>query len=238
MLILSDFKMNRFQLANIFLLALAMAIILNLLFLDWQIVELKNQIIPVDQAPKPTPSTNPAAVSALTPTGQVESVAASQCPQACSFEANRLKLQLEQLSQNFKTHEHEKTSIPTARQTLAKELTVNFGSGQTSSKDWENIPGLNAYINSLSYPNIKSIQFETSLRILHAQGDVQIRLRNLTDQRFVFNSEMTATNAPNSTLQQTQINLDSGNKLYQVQARSTWGSTAFIDSARIKIVLQ
>jgi hypothetical protein len=122
--------------------------------------------------------------------------------------------------------------------TSVKEVFIPFGSGSTKATDWEDIPGMNAMINSNNYTTIKSVTFEISLRIPTANGLVYARLYNVTDKHPVWFSEL-SSEGPTSMLKKSpNIALDSGDKLYQVQMKNSMQTQSIADSARIKIVLQ
>lgn len=120
----------------------------------------------------------------------------------------------------------------------AREFIIQFGAGKTLSKDWEDIPGLNANIDSTNYRKIKSVQFEASMRIPTANGQMYVRLFNKTDGHPVWFSEVTTESATSVLKQSPNITLDSGNKLYQVQVRTSLSFESILDSSRIKIVLE
>lgn len=121
---------------------------------------------------------------------------------------------------------------------LAKEFIIPFGSGKTQAKDWEDTAGLNAYIDSTNYQRIKSVKFEAAMRIPTANGTVFARLFNKTDGHPVWYSEVSVEGNTSALKQSQNISLDSGNKLYQVQMKTTLGYESLLDSSRIKIVLE
>ena len=125
----------------------------------------------------------------------------------------------------------------TSASSSVNEITIPLGSGETNSKEWTDIPGMNAYIDTKRYSSISSVRFEAVLRIPNAQGWVHARLYNKTDDRPVWNSEVISETDKSLLKQSEPITLDAGNKLYQVQLKSTIGVQALIDSGRIKIQL-
>ena len=134
--------------------------------------------------------------------------------------------------------------VPAAQSTTttasvgAKEVYVPLGSGSSQSRDWEDVPGMAAYIDSSAYSNMNYIQFEGSLRIPSGVGRVYARVYNKTDGNFVWSSEVTTETDTAYIFQSEHMALASGNKLYQIQLKSTVGALALIESARIKIVLK
>ena len=130
-----------------------------------------------------------------------------------------------------------KQQTTTSSSSSINEVTIPLGSGETNSKEWTDIPGMNAYIDTKRYSSISSVRFEAVLRIPNAQGWVHARLYNKTDDRPVWNSEVISETDKSLLKQSEPITLDAGNKLYQVQLKSTIGVQALIDSGRIKIQL-
>lgn len=124
-------------------------------------------------------------------------------------------------------------------QILVKEYFVPFGSGQGTSTEWTTIPGLQAYVDSNSYPNISQITFEATVRVPTANQTVSLRLFNSTDGHPVWFSDLNfAGNADGAFLASQKISLDPGNKLYVVQMKTQLGSTGLIDQARMHITLR
>ena len=120
----------------------------------------------------------------------------------------------------------------------AKEVFVPLGSGSSQSRDYEDVPGMAAYIDSSAYSTIDYVRFEGSLRIPSGVGRVYTRVYNKTDGNFVWSSEVTTETDKTYIFQSDHMSLASGNKLYQILLKSTVGALALIESARIKIVLK
>lgn len=131
------------------------------------------------------------------------------------------------------------TKSPTvALAKTAQEFYIPFGSGQTLSNEWEDVPGLSAYIDSTKYGTIKTVTFEASMRIPAANGRVYAQLFNVTDKHPVWFSEVSMEgNTPQLVVSQP-ITLDSGNKLYKVQMKTTLKYLSILDSARVHIITE
>lgn len=117
----------------------------------------------------------------------------------------------------------------------AREYSIILGQGSSDSKEWEDVPGVNAYINTNNYSNISAVIFEVALRIPTANDEVYARLYNATDKTAIYSSELTTNNKDSTILQANDISLSSGNKLYQLQMKTRFGRESLADSARIKI---
>lgn len=131
------------------------------------------------------------------------------------------------------------TANPTTiiNQTIgAKEIFIPVGQGQVTATDWTNIPGAVVYIDSTKYTNVKQVVFEASLQSPNNQI-ISVRLYNMTDNHPVWYSEM-STNGTSQFLTSQPIQLDNGNKLYQVQMKSQLQYAAIVDQARIHITLE
>lgn len=116
-----------------------------------------------------------------------------------------------------------------------KEYFIPLGSGSTQNNQWEDIPGVEAYIDTNSYSQIQTVYFEVSMGIPTKNGVVSARLYNVTDKHPVWFSEV-STDSDTSKLVATQIKLDPGNKQYRVQMKTTLSYTSVLDFARVKII--
>lgn len=130
------------------------------------------------------------------------------------------------------------TSIPSSSSPQVKEYFVPLGSGSTSAADWTDVAGMSATIDSANYSKIKSVIFQISLRIPTANGTVYARLFNKTDQHPVWYSDVSSEGPVSTTKQASNIVLDTGSKVYQVQMKNTLQYQSIADSAQIKVILQ
>jgi hypothetical protein len=138
----------------------------------------------------------------------------SVCPQACIARIN-------QISGN---------SI-----NVSKEYFVPLGSGSSASTEWVDVPGAASTINTASYGRIKSVIFESTTAIPSGGHRIWIRLYNATDKHPVWYSEMTTDQSIATLLTSSQITLDKGNKLYQVQMKQQLPNAANLVQSRVKI---
>lgn len=131
------------------------------------------------------------------------------------------------------------SSSQTVGVSQTKSYYVPFGSGSGSSVDWQDVPGLQASIDSNSYGNIKSVVFEASLHIPTGNETASVRLYNATDGHPVWNSEINFNGNVNSVLLVSSgVSLDNGNKLYKVQLKTQLQFTAILDQSRLHITTQ
>jgi hypothetical protein len=170
----------------------------------------------------------------LSPTSAPASLA---CPISCLKEITNIKRVVSRITPSAK-REVKETETKVSTETSIKEYSIFLGSGSTKSDSWEDIDGLNAYIDSNNYKDIKSVVFEASLRIPTANGTVYARVYNKTDGQAIWSSEISTTSDKSTFLRSGNINLGNGNKLYQVQMKTTMKFESLIDSARLKIVLK
>ena len=126
-----------------------------------------------------------------------------------------------------------KTTVDAVSQT--KEFFVPFGSGSNATSDWEDVPGLKAYIDSTKYSSIKTVVLEASVRIPTGNEKAYVRLFNETDKHPVWFSDVSLEGGTAQLLVSSPITLDSGNKLYKVQMKTSLKFNAILDQARIHI---
>lgn len=127
------------------------------------------------------------------------------------------------------------TQIPIST-SLVKEFFVPFGTGSNASDDWQDLAGLKATINQANYGSIKTVVFEASVRIPTGNETAYVRLFNATDKHPVWFSDVSLDGGTPQLLISKPITLDSGNKTYQVQMKTSLKFQAFLDQARLHII--
>ena len=171
---------------------------LNLIYIDVLLVEGSNKETIVQ---KFTNIINPS------PTENKAAVPLDICPQSC----------LSQIRQAIVNKPNVVTPTPSpivlplqnTNSSQTKEYYVPFGSGSGSSADWQDVPGLQASIDSSSYGSIKSVIFEASLHVPNGNQNASVRLYNATDNHPVWNSQIDFTGSTQSVFLTSQsISLD------------------------------
>jgi hypothetical protein len=129
------------------------------------------------------------------------------------------------------------TAIPTPQiqVSLVKEFFVPFGIGSNSSDDWQDVAGLSVTIDPQNYGSIKTVVFEATVRIPTGNETAYVRLYNITDKHPVWFSDVSLDGGSAKLLVSKPITLDSGNKTYQVQMKTSLKSPAFLDQSRLHI---
>ncbi|MBP9699903.1 hypothetical protein KBD71_01320 [Candidatus Woesebacteria bacterium] len=128
------------------------------------------------------------------------------------------------------------TPTPSPTPIRSIETYVPLGGGKTSLDQWEDLKGIEGYINTESYPPITNVYFEVALRIPTKNGKVSARLYNVTDNHPVWNSEVSTENETSTFIGSRSLQLDPGNKLYRVQLKTTLRYESILDFSRIKII--
>lgn len=171
----------------------------------------------------------PIATLQTKPSQNIIQETSQMCPAAC----------LDQIYEA--TASAKKSPTPTVTKTVVsnlsqtKEFFVPFGSGSNAASDWEDVPGLKSYIDSTKYSSIKTVVFEASVRIPTGNEKAYVRLFNETDKHPVWFSDVSLEGGIAQLLVSNPITLDSGNKLYKVQMKTSLKFTAILDQARIHI---
>ena len=165
----------------------------------------------------------------------------STCSSACISKINEAASSIKNQVQSGITLTITPTSMKTQSQpqtpsSVAKEYYIPFGSGFGSSSDWQDVPGLQAYVDSSNYPNIKSVIFEASLHVPTGNETASVRLYNATDNHPVWSSQIDFNGNTSSVyLTSSSFSLDSGNKLYKVQMLTQLQFQAVLDQSRLHI---
>lgn len=126
----------------------------------------------------------------------------------------------------------------TAQTTAAKQapLYIPVGSGQVSFADqnWTSLGTYQVQIDTGQYSGYKSMQLEVNLRLNQPGGAVYARLYNSSDNSAI-SSEVSSPSTSSTLITSATFTLPSGQKTYILQAKSSAGTQAFIETARIKV---
>lgn len=205
-------------------LILLIFILLNLAFLDWQILR-KREVQPAEVRLQQYKSEEkPERELSI----REEILTAGFCPSTC----------LDLIKQA--TASAGPVSAPAAPiiRFPTKEIYIPLGTGSVESFVWTDLSGVEAYLDPANYGKIKQVTFEASLRIPTANGRVFARLYNVNDELGIYESEVSAEGDKGTRVESKPIPLSSGNKLYRVQMKTSMDYTGVLDMARIKVVLE
>ncbi len=154
----------------------------------------------------------------------------TSCPQSCLIQIHQATAAV------VTTPTTATTNTTTSSSSQAQEIYITIGSGTNSTDDWEDISGLQVYVDSTKYGRINSVLFEASVHIPTLNEWANVRLFNVTDKHPVWFSEVFFPGGSPATLLVSQpITLDQGNKLYKVQMKTQLKYQAFLDQSRIHI---
>ncbi len=119
-----------------------------------------------------------------------------------------------------------------------REFFVPFGSGSGSAKEWSDVEGLSATINTSNYARMKTVTFEVAIRIPTGNQTAYARLFNVTDKHPVWFSDVSVEGGKALLVISQPLSLDSGSKTYQVQLKNSLGYLSYIDQSRLRIITQ
>lgn len=111
------------------------------------------------------------------------------------------------------------------------------GSSSTSNTDWTDISGSDFYFNKTDYPGTTSVSWEVSLHSFLGGNKVYSRLYDVTNKRAVDGGELSTDSSSSILVRSGNLTIWSGNNLYRIQAKSSSGTPANLDSPRLKITL-
>lgn len=112
------------------------------------------------------------------------------------------------------------------------------GSGSTDDGRWEDISGMEVYIDKSKYPKNTSFYFEASLKVKDGNGEAHARLFNVTTNTGVDYSEITSIGGEFKRAASGKINISSGNNLYRVQMFSTTQYEVYIEGPKVKVMVE
>ncbi len=205
----------------------AIAVVANLLLLNYTIFKLLPARL----------ESSPAKVeSSATPVAQSNDSCGLACQQALQFALKQVDQKIATLSGKVATSSSQPIAAkPILPAQTTKESFIPMGTGSTSKADWEDVAGSDVYVNTSNYPNTKETYFEVSMHIPTKNGVMSARLYNVTDKHPVWYSDV-STDQDVSTFVASKITLDSGNKQYRIQLKTSLAYLSLLDSARMKIV--
>ena len=158
---------------------------------------------------------------------------ADVCPSACVQEFERISTTSAAQVQ-IKPSAAPVIQKQTAEITTPRIVYIPLGIGSTTSNEWEDIAGAEAWVNTNDYSKNPTVYFEAGIRV-SPNGEVYARLYNVTDKHPVWNSEVKTSSGKSVTVESQNIFFDAGKKLYRVQIKSTLQYPANLDSSRIRI---
>lgn len=132
------------------------------------------------------------------------------------------------------------TTVPSQNRSSStvKEFYVSLGSGFNSTDDFADVQGAAVYIDTAKYGKIKKVIFEATLHIPTGNEKAYARLFNATDKHPVWFSEVSLEGGAPKLLSSDPITLDEGNKLYQVQMKTSLKYQANLTQARLHIIIE
>lgn len=202
------------------LIVLLVLIFANLLFLNFQFARLSS-----------ISSTKPSSSKSLVESS-TQVVGSAMCPATCILEIKKSTASAVVTTQT--------QTVGVASGASPKEYYISLGTGSgytTSSTTWLSIPGASAYIDSASYPNIKTVTFEVSVSVPTGNEYVNVQLFNVTAGHPVWFSQVQFNSGGTSALLISKpMTLDTGNNLYQVQIQTQLQYTANILQSRVHVV--
>ncbi|OGY09590.1 MAG: hypothetical protein A2700_01045 [Candidatus Blackburnbacteria bacterium RIFCSPHIGHO2_01_FULL_44_64] len=127
-----------------------------------------------------------------------------------------------------------KNSLSTSETT--KTSSVSIGSTfSTRSADWTDVPG-QTEVDPGEYGASPAFYVDASVKIGNSNGEVKIRLFDITNGIAVSGSELSTVTSSYSNVSSSALLLWRGKNLYKIQIKSTIGEEAFVASAKIRVV--
>ena len=209
--------------AHFAILILLLLIAVNLLILDIKIFYPQN-ILLSETKTMPFPAVSN---EAQPPVYKIDN---SQCPVAC------LNLIGQATSGSNIGSPDQTAPIVSKQAAVAKEYFIPLGQGETSKNNWDDIIGTETVINPAVYGQIKETYFIASLKNPTKNGQVEVRLYNVTDNNVVYGSHVVMTNLTEQTITSEKFALPNSSKLLRAQLKSTLGYPVTLENARLKIL--
>lgn len=119
-----------------------------------------------------------------------------------------------------------------------REYFVTIATGSfNSTNEFKDVPGAQVTVDGSGYGTIQKAVFEATVNTPSGDQDVRLRLYNVTDDRPVWYSDLFFPSGSDTRFLVTQpITLEPGNRIYQVQMQTQYGTNVDLDVARIHIM--
>ena len=112
---------------------------------------------------------------------------------------------------------------------------IPLGSGgQMSDTNWATLSTFQISLDPAQYPGYTSMQLEVTMRLNQPGGTLYARLYNSSGGSAT-SSEVTTTSTTSKLVNSSNFTLATGTKTYVLQAKTSDGTPAFLDYARIKV---
>jgi hypothetical protein len=219
---------------KILVIGIGALIMINLLVLDFIWINQREE----GAIPKPSEAERPtAAIPSPTPTLSTSQITP---PEGCSKECSSyIDEKINQAISGLPTSAPQKTIVPAQSSSGSKVAYVTIGgSSSTNSTSWQDIPGTDFYFDLTDYPTATGVRWEISLRSYLAGNKVYARLYDVTNSRAVDYSELSSDSGTSILQRSVDLAIWRGNNLYRVQGKSSAGCEAYLDSPRLKVILE
>lgn len=216
------------RLPKIFLIFLGILILLNLVFLDFQLFFKKEE-------PEPKPVSLPSAdYQSLSENGAERQEA--ECSLDCQgLIDQKIAAALSGLPSPFS--EKKSSSVPTSSQNSAPKIAYVpiCSEGSSVSLAWENIVSSEFHFDLNDYPGAREVRLVASLRAVNSSAQVSARLYDQTNYRGVDYSDLISKGSDFKTIESSGITIWRGNNKYLVQLKSADGNEVQLKEAKLKI---
>lgn len=170
--------------------------------------------------------------------GSIKTGIEDRCGEDCLAKINEKVYEATSSFKLSKSDDNTNVSNNYQSSSSVKEFYISFGGGSNSTDDWTDVPGLQLEVDSTKYGNIKSVVFEATVNIPTGNQIAYVRLFNVTDKHPVWFSDVSIEGGGTKLLVSKPITLDSGNKLYQVQMKTSLKHLTNLIQARLHIAVE
>ena len=129
-------------------------------------------------------------------------------------------------------------TLPQTQPIIEREYYIPLGNGSTDKSSWDNQTATETIVNPGNYGRIKEAYFIASFKNPTQNGIAEAQLYNVTDKHPVWGSHVIMNGPLSQTISSGKIQLDSGNKLYRVQLKSSLNFPISLENAKIRIIAQ
>lgn len=225
-------KFNQKGIVNLSFILLGLFLIANLLYLDYQILFKKDNLISelVQSTPKPVPNT--------LSDSSTSSACLTDCQNQIDLKINKLKDELVKLIPTSTPKQKDTNLNSTSSNTSSpKEIFIPLGiGGATTSMSWLDLTSSQITFDISNYPGAKAFYFSANLKSDASDRDSFARIYDATHFVGVQGSDISYRGLTSMPAESGTLTFLSGKITLLVQIHSLNGNLATLDNPRIRVV--
>lgn len=168
---------------------------------------------------------------------KINSISSTQTPSSLDSRLKNVESSITELKARVASLENSSTAKTTTTTTNSSKSTIYIplgSGGQINSTNYSSLNTFQINLDPSQYSGYSSMQLEVNMRLNQPGGTLSARLLN-NNSGSAISSEISTGSTSSVIVSSTGFTLPSGSNNYVLQAKTSDGSQAFLDYARIKV---